>query len=229
MADTETTDYVAEGLIAESYDSLFAIRKRLRSIDQFQLPVRDGVTGAQIVTFSLVLIVQVLTLALVGLPLLRFLALDHWILILLWLVGPPILASQRVLKPMAHQKSISGALRSWLRAILDDPVHRRGRGIKTPPQPWDMSIPHYQREWVMYPEFAALDVSERDITDTKTEALIGFGDVIDLQTWWDQRSHAQALDADATTTEIVKQRSDAVGSGRRRVPTVFMPESEEGE
>lgn len=226
----EKIDLEAAGLIADSYDALFAIRKRIRSFDDLQLPFRDGVTSAQVGTFVLVLILSGLSLGLVGLPLMRALGLDHWLFILGWLFAPPVLASQRVLRPMAHQKSIPETISSWVRAMLDDPVHRRGRGIKTPSQPWDESVPHYQREWLMYPEYAAMEpgASEEDLTDTLTEAEFeAGGEVVDLQMWWDRRSAEQAVEAAEAKKQTVDEAEEDVSFRRGTAASVLIPDLDE--
>ena len=44
--DEDGDDLMAQGLIGMSYDSVFAIRKRVRKFGDFTIPLRGGLTYA---------------------------------------------------------------------------------------------------------------------------------------------------------------------------------------
>lgn len=185
-------DLEAEGLYGMSYDSFFSIEKRVRKIQDIHIPTRSGVTVPQVQTFFLVLVLsflfQVLILgqvmSLLGIP-------GHWLLFVLVVLGPPFLCSWRVVRPMPHGKSIPGTVQSMLGFHLDDTVHRRGRPVKTPKQPADAFVQHYQRDWTINQEFALEVPGEGDWTDPETERRFGKArGEVHLQDWMDEKAIA---------------------------------------
>lgn len=189
MAEKEL-DLEAEGLYGVSYDSFFAIDKRVRKIQDLHIPTRAGVSVNQIITFFIVLVLsfmfQVLILgqimSLMGIP-------GHWLLFLAVVFGPPFLCAWRVTKPMPSDKSIPGTVQSLLMYFLDDPVHRRGRPVKTNTRPRDEFVQHYLRDWTVNQEFSAEVPGEGDWTDDETENLFTRASGhVDLQEWMDRKA-----------------------------------------
>lgn len=171
--EQQAEDLDALGLIAHSYDSLFSIRKRVRSINDLQIPTRNGLAANQIGMGVLTFLVQIVTYGLFVVPIMNYLGISPpWWLLVAWLVGPTILVGQRVAKPMAYNKTIGDALSSWLRFFLDDKVHRRGAPLEASKFPKDGPITHFQREYVLFPEHAAEEPAEADVTDEITEGRL---------------------------------------------------------
>lgn len=187
----EKLDLEEEGLYGSSYDSFFAIDKRVRKIQDLYIPTRSGLPVNQIITFFVVLVFALfLQVFIVG----QFFSLVGWNepAIVFWgiLLGIPILASWRVSKPFPSAKSIPGTLRSAVTYLLDDPVHRRGRPIKTNRRPLDEFVQHYQRDWTVSQEFAAEIPGEGDWTDDETENLFNrsASERVNLQQWMDSKA-----------------------------------------
>lgn len=204
MAEQEE-DLEAEGLIAESYDSLFAIDKRIHKVQDIYVPGRNGLTTTQIGTFfavgAFMLIFDLLALG----PLLGLLHIpESWVLFLLVVFGPAVLSAWRVTKPMPNGKTIPGTLQSLVRYLLDDKVHRRGLPVKTPIQPSGEPVQHFQRDWAINQEFAPEFAGEGDWTDPVTEYRLATasGGHVDLQAWMDTKAieHYQAAQASKATT-----------------------------
>lgn len=204
MAEKEL-DLEAEGLFGASYDSFFAIDKRVRKIQDLYVPTRQGLSVNQIVTFFLVLffsfLFQVLILgqvmSLLGIP-------GHWLLFVTVVFGPPILCAWRVTKPMPSDKSIPGTVQSLFMYLLDDPVHRRGRPVKSDPRPQGEFVQHYLRDWTVSQEFTAEVPGEGDWTDDETESLFTRASGhVNLQEWMDRKAidnHTADADAKSATT-----------------------------
>lgn len=189
MADKEV-DIEAEGLYGTSYDSFFAIDKRVRKVQDLHVPTRSGLSVNQIATFGVVFIAsflfQVLILgqimSLLGIP-------GHWLLFWTVVLGPPLLCAWRVTKPMPSAKSIPGTVRSVLTYYLDDPVHRRGRPVKDSKRPQDAFVQHYLRDWTVSQEFADEVPGEGDWTDDETENLFArSSEHVNLQDWMDRKA-----------------------------------------
>lgn len=204
MAQNDGEDLDALGLIAHSYDSLFSIRKRLRAINDIALPTRRGILTTQIGMGIFTLIAQFITYGLILLPLMRLfnIAPSPWVL-LGWVVIPTVLVAQRVAKPMAYNKSIAEAMASRLRRLLDDEVHRRGTPIPNRPFAPEERVVHYQREWVMYPDYAADTPGEEDITTPEIEARLAHDTDVDLQHFLDNGIRDRR---DQATAERVSRR-----------------------
>lgn len=224
-------DLEAMGLIGHSYDTLFSIRKRIRKINDLVIPFRQGLTTSQIGTGVGVFILQVITFGMLVVPFLGlFGAQSPWQFTVLWLLGPPILAAQNIVKPMPYGKSIPGTVQSLMRYLLDDPIHRRGLPIATPRQPYDQTLAHYQREWVAFEQYVADEPWEVPISDRVTEERFSFcnrslGDEeIDFQQWWDGKA-VEHLEAERDAKNTRQEDSDAeVGARRGRATTVLMPD-----
>lgn len=192
MAEDQDIDLEAEGLYGLSYDSFFAIDKRVRKIRDLHIPGRSGLSVPSIITFFIVLFFSLLfqvfvfgqLMSLFGIP-------GHWMLFTLVVLGPPVLCSWRVTKPMPHGKTIPGTVQSHLTYWMDDEVHRRGLPVKSPWQPSNEYVQHYQRDWTVNQEFAAEVPGEGDWTDPGTEGLFARtkGEV-DLQEWMDGKAIA---------------------------------------
>ncbi len=211
----QVDDLEAEGLIAHSYDALFAVRKRVRKINDLHLPTRRGLDTQQIFAFVVVFIAAVVVVAGVIVPAMNLLHLPRpwWVTIAL-LIGPPVLAAQRISKPMAYGKSIPGSLTSALRFhVADNPVHRRG--LPVPSRRVDPEQPrlHYQREWVPTADASAGDPSEAPWTDAQTEARFS-GEVVDLQDWMDDRAYASREAEDARIAARYHDDDDLPGYAR---------------
>ena len=66
--DEDGDDLMAQGLIGMSYDSVFAIRKRVRKFGDFTIPLRGGLTYAQLGTGLITLVVMFFVYAIVVTP-----------------------------------------------------------------------------------------------------------------------------------------------------------------
>lgn len=190
MADTQEEDLDKEGLVGVSYDSFFKIDKRVRKVQDLHLPTRAGISVNQIATFFIALFFSFLFYALVIVQLTSIFGISiHWFVALLLLFVPPLLCAWRVSLPMPSGKSIPGTARSLLTYYLDDPVHRRGRPIKTDPRPHDEFVQHYMRDWTVSQEFAGEIPGEGDWTDDATEKLfIRCSGHVDLQGWMNEKA-----------------------------------------
>jgi hypothetical protein len=235
-------DLEAQGLIANSYDALFSVRKRIRMINDLALPTRQGLATNQIGVGILAFILAVVTYGLVLVPILGLLGIARDPrLMIAWLFIPPVLAAQRIAKPMAYGKSIGGSFTSFLRFHLDDPIHRRGIPIPTPRQPDDRAVLHYQREWVPAAEVTPLMRGEGDFTDVATErrfamatASVSGGQPLELQEWYDARARAH-LDKESEERRVAAAKDEQTVQFRRGssakvlVPTHDDTENPEGE
>lgn len=229
MAKNEGENLDEIGLICHSYDSLFLIRKRLRKINDITIPMKRGLPTNQLGIFLLVFLLSLITFGLVVNPLISLLSIPKpWVIALLWLFGPPLLAAQRIAKPMADGKTIGGAWRSWLRFHLDDRVHRRGLPVPAPKQPSEESVPHWQREWV--PAFSD-DPADRlpevvEYSDEKTEERFS-DNVVDLQSWMDGRSRQHHNAEVKAKTEQAKKEEKATHFRRGAPQRVRGPEPDD--
>lgn len=230
MADKDSAEYLeSSGLIGHSYDALFSIRKRIRSVSDLQIPLRGGVTNAQIGISLVTLIFQVLTLGLILAPTLHLLRIDApWWLPVLWLFGPVVFMAQRIVKPMPYGKGIPDTVISWVRYLLDDPVHRRGKPVSRPQQPADISVAHYEREWVMFDDYADVESNpaEAPVSDEATErrfkpAPANFSD------WWTGRAVANAQEAQAERNKRAVKEREEIGSRRGAAARAIIPTMED--
>lgn len=231
-AGKQEEDLEAMGLIGHSYDSLFSIRKRIRKINDLVIPFRQGLTTSQIGTGLGVLILQVITFGMFIVPFIGLFggARPPWQLTVAWILVPPILAAQNIIKPMPYGKSIPGTMQSLLRFLLDDPIHRRGLPIATPAQPYREKIVHYQREWVAFEEYAEDDPWEAPVSDRVTEERFSFSnrslgdEEIDFQKWWDDKA-AEHLEREQVASTTKKQDSDEeIGARRGAAISVLEPD-----
>lgn len=222
------------GLIGHSYDSLFSIRKRIRKVSDIVIPLRAGLTYSQIGIAVLVLVVQLVTYRMLVIPVFAIFdgARPPWQLLVIWVVGPTILAAQNIIKPFPYGKSIPGTVASLVRYWLDDPVHRRGMPIRTPKQPYDVEVVHFQREWVPFEEYVDDEPWEEAVSDRVTEEHISFcnrtleeGAVIDLQEWWDAKA-AEHLEQERLAS-VATQEEDAeeIGARRGQATRVIVPDA----
>ena len=181
MADEPEDDT----FVAYSYDNLFAVRKVLRRVNDFNIPLRSGLQTNQIGAFFLVFVVTLVLYGMLIAPLLQLLGVKlHFTILLTILFGPAILSAQRVVKPMASGKTIKGTVRSFARFHLDDPVHRRGIPLAASPRHgFSGPVLHFAREWVMATPYSEADPAEQDLTSTNIEAR--FRGQTDLQRFMD--------------------------------------------
>lgn len=222
-------DLERAGLIVHSYDSLFAIRKRIRKISDIVIPIKGGLGTNQLGVGVVTFIVMVVIYGLVLVPAMSLMGIEPHILVAIAvLLGPPILVGQRIAKPMPHGKSIPSSVTSFLRRYLDDPIHRRGNPITTPKQPADMAVLHYHREWQMFPDFAMYAPGELDVTDDDTESRF-VGERVNLQDWYDEMAlthHDEMLTERTTRSEVAAQE---IGGRRDRASRVILPTTPEDE
>lgn len=220
------------GLIGHSYDTLFSIRKRIRKINDLVIPFRKGLTHSQIGTGLAVFVIQIITFGMLVVPFIGLFggANAPWQLTATWILVPPVLAAQNIVKPMPHGKSIPGTVQSLLRFLLDDPIHRRGLPIATPKQPYREKVVHYQREWVAFEEYVEQDPWEAPISDRVTEERFSFcnhslGDEeIDFQKWWDDKA-AENLERERTASNAKQKDSDdEIGARRGAAISVLEPD-----
>lgn len=190
MAEDNDVDLEAEGLYGMSYDSFFAIDKRVRKMGDVHVPTRGGVTVPQVGTFFLVVFISFLFQVLILGQVMSFLGIPgHWLLFVFVVFGPAFLLAWRVTKPMPHAKTIPGTVKSMLTYYLDDEVHRRGLPVSTPKRPDDAFVQHYMRDWTVNREFAAEVPGEGDWTDPETEGLFAKAKGhVDLQPWLDEKA-----------------------------------------
>lgn len=225
--EQETEDLEALGLIAHSYDSLFSIRKRVRSINDLQIPTRNGLAANQIGMGLLVFIIQIITYGLFAVPIMGFLGISPaWWFLVAWLLGPTILVGQRVAKPMAYNKTIGDAFSSWLRFFLDDKVHRRGSPLADSKFPKDSPITHYQREYVLFPDHAAEDPAEDDVTDEVTEGRL-HQQRADVQGFLDDRIRERKAREARERAERDTDDAEEVFSRRAMTTQVLVPETDD--
>lgn len=226
MAD-KGDDLEALGLICHSYNALFAIRKRLRKINDITIPIKRGLATNQIGVFFGALFLSAIVFGILIAPLLRVLnAPRPWWLTLLCLFGPPVLAAQQVAKPMAYGKSIAGSFRSMARYHLDDRVHRRGLPVERDPLPKDTRVVHWQREWQMATPLADARTELRALSDPLTETRLAApgGVAVDLQAWMDTESKTN-LRIEAAARDAAKSNEDLrIHHKRGAAAKVFVPD-----
>jgi len=196
--ETEGEDLERKGLVGHSYDSFFAIDKRIRKFGDFYVPLRQGLRTSQIAVFIVSCLVTIILQALLISPLLSLIGIKVGVWAFLTIIiGVPALISCRSVKPMPYHKSIAGTLRSLIRTLLDSPVHRRGVPIKTPKRPVDQFVQHYLREWAVASDYTAELGAEAEWTDPRTEQLLARSTGhVDLQTWMDDQALAHAAEQD---------------------------------
>jgi hypothetical protein len=185
-ATSEAEDLEAEGLIAYSYTNFFKIKKRMRRIQDIVIPLREGISVEQFLTFFGTLAVMGILYGMFVAPIVNIFGIDlGWQFFLFWYPLPAVLASQRISKPMPNSKTISGALGSWMRNKLDDPIHRRG--VPLPGRPRGGKVMHFQREFTLHPQFAgdALIPVHGAASD---DGLTYTGQTLDLEDWMASRS-----------------------------------------
>lgn len=222
MADEAEGDLEAQGLIGECYDSVFSIRQRLRKINDIPIPVKQGVTLPQIGVFFSGIIATFLVFVLILRPLSALLGFSwHWLLVVGFIFGLPVMAAQRVIKPMRYGKSITSTLTSKWRDLTDDPVHARGKPIKARPEEGvDGPTLVYWRRWV-----PADEVAEPEETDARAEALLA-GFVDDTEQWAtdkaldNQHEHQRKM-------HDTREQTVFASSTRSRGNTVIMDDEQE--
>lgn len=181
MADKEE-NIEAQGLVGYSYDHLLAIRKRIRKISDFTIPIRGGLTYAQAGTALATFVVMFFVYAVVALPIMIVTdtsPLGRLGILVTLLFVPPILVAQRMIAPMPDGKTIGGWVRSWTRFTFDDKVHRRGRPIDTPRTHQAGRVRHYLKTWEPAEEFANNYGTDKPLTRVEIERSFT-GEVVDL-------------------------------------------------
>lgn len=202
MADAD--DLEGRGLIAHSYSSFFKIRKRMRKIQDISLPFRRGLGVEQFVTFLLVLFVLLVIYGTLLSPLINLAGWNlTWQFYLVYFFGPAFLAASRAGKPMKSGKTIPGTVRSWLRKLLDDPVHRRGVPLRRRPAVGRRL--HFMRVWQAHPELAPYLPPG---AAAPADPVAG----VDLDEWL-----GRILTEQRRVTDEESPRTDAEGEWRRRV------------
>lgn len=216
------------GLVCYSYDNLFSVQKRIRKISDVPIPFRQGISISQIFTFFAVVFVSFILYALIVAPTFRLIGVDPaWYIPVACIFGPPVLAAQRIVKPMPHGKSITGTLSSFARYCLDDPVHRRGLPVRTPRVPDDMSVAHWQREWVPSEQMSADDDALTLFSDKVTEErLRPTSSVVELQGWLDGQARAHLAEENEARQRKTSEK-DAYVHHKRGQAKGVMPYSDE--
>lgn len=183
MSEDDALD--ARGLIAHSYSTFFKVRKRMRKIQDLQLPFRRGVGIEQVMTFLLVLVLLLIIYATFLMSLFSVLGWSPpWQFYVLYFFGPPLLAGSRIGRPMKSGKTIFGTVRSYLRKLLDDPVHRRGMPLRNRPQ--TRLTAHFMRVWQADPTFERYLPSGATYQDRPTSHQVDLDD-------WIQRTISERL------------------------------------
>lgn len=204
-------ELVSQGLMGESYDSIRQVRTRVRQIGDIAVPLRGGLAPAQFGVGLLVMFASILVFALIIRPAFALFGVQpHWLITATVILGPPILAAQRIIKPMRHGKSISSAAVSWWRYITDEPVH--ARGLPTPKREQDSiegATLVYQRTWV--PEEGLFGP---DTTDARSERLLD-GYIPDLEGWVKERAIAHRIEHDKRREEDRHQTARATTTRSR--------------
>lgn len=203
MADKEE-NIEAQGLVGYSYDHLLAIRKRIRNISDYTIPIRGGVTYAQAGTALLTFVVMFFVYAIVALPIMivtNTSPLGRLGVLVTLLFVPPVLVAQRMIAPMPDGKTIGGWLRSWLRFTFDDKVHRRGRPIDTPRTHRAGRVHHYLKTWEPAEEFANHYGTKNLLTRAEIERNFT-GEVVDLE------SQQEAFSRRLRAEELVRSEHD---------------------
>lgn len=223
----EEEDLEALGLVAHSYDALFSIRKRIRKINDLEIPLRGGVSTQQIGVVIVTFIVALMLFGFVISPIIRLLHIDlHPLITFGFIFGLPILAAQRAGTPMPYQKSINGSLASAMRYYLDDPIHRRGVPIKTPRRSDEVQTLHFARTWVMADNFAPYVPGEADLSDPVTESRLRENPAEDLQGWYDARARQHLNEERESNAARKTDDAAAVHHLRGDAASVYIPDVE---
>ena len=219
--DEDGDDLMAQGLIGMSYDSVFAIRKRVRKFGDFTIPLRGGLTYAQLGTGLITLVVMFFVYAIVVAPLsaaMRLSPLSNLGLMAFVLFAPPVIVAQRMIAPMPHGKTIGGYLRSLMRFTFDDKVYRRGRPIDTPTTHREGPMRHDWIVWEPAEEFSeelstdlllTRESIERRFTGTVTD-LASAQQSVSRQHLADERARAER-DAVSEKDDYELRHTDASG------------------
>lgn len=148
MAEEAAEDTNDPNLQARSYTGVFRIERRIRKINDFNVPMRSGLVPAQGGAFVAVLLLSLILWFALFSPLITaiFQQPPPAILMAMFLLGPPILATRRIGKPMPYGKTLPGWLRSAARNFLDDEWHRAGTPIASRKSRSE-KILHITRTW----------------------------------------------------------------------------------
>lgn len=211
----DTVDQDPE-LIAMSYDGILAIKTRIARIGDVPIPKRGGATVPELLFYVGTFIVNFICFTGFVLPILQILdvRLPVWV-ILGVIFGLPVLYAQRLTTPMAHHKTIRESVRSKLRRLFDEPVHRRGKPAPRKAVPATTPVAHYQREWQIAADAPGADherylplVSERVQAHRGQAAFDAAPEgLADLQVW---RANRMRLNRDLE----VQDRRNQVGQRR---------------
>lgn len=210
-------DEIDPALIAHSYDGILSIKTRVPKIGDLRVPKRGGATIPELVFYSLFFVTVFVVYTALLLPILQLLGvrLPLWITLAIIFLGPAAL-TQRFTTPMAHHKTIREAIRSKLRRLFDEPVHRRGQPVPRKRVPAATPVAHYQREWQLaadapgadHPRYLPL-VSERVHAHRAQHALDqASSELGDLQSWRASRMrHNVAQEAQERLTRTRQRRA----------------------
>ena len=136
-------ELVENGLMGESYDQITRIRTRIRKINDIEMPVRGGIAPEQFGVGLVVFFISAIVFALIVRPLFSLFGISpHWLVTVTLLFAPPLLAAQRVIKPMRYEKSIPSSMKSWWRYVTDENTHARGLPHPARPQQARGGPPH---------------------------------------------------------------------------------------
>lgn len=207
----------AQGLMGESYDSITQVRTRVRKVNDLQVPVRGGLAPAQFGVGLLTMFASIVLYAVIIRPTFALFGMKpHWIIMVAVLIGPALLAGQRVIKPMRYEKSIASTVTSWWRYITDEPVHARGLPVPRREQDAiDGPSLVFQRVWV--PEEGLFGPEE---TDGRSERLLD-GFVPDLEGWVKNKAIVHRAEHDAKRHQQRANTARATTSRSRGKSVIF--------
>lgn len=208
-------------LHAVSYTSIFRIRRRMRKLNDFTIPSRNGIGPEQFGAAFVVFLICVITWFLVLSPLLHILSSDvPWMMPAAWLLFPPFLAAQRIGKPMPDGKTISGWMRGRVRRYLDDEWHRRGVPVKR--RSHEGKEFHFLRVWEPDTEGSEYiadltgipDLYRRKpVTHSPSEQLAARNYIpVDLADWVNNVEHIDAEKLVAERAEQARKKADAANT-----------------
>lgn len=165
-----------EGLVAYSYTGFFNIRRRIRRINDIVVPLREGLGVDQFIAILVGLVLAGIGYGLFVSPLVSIFQIQlNFMFFVLWFLTPAFIAGQRISKPMPHGKTISGFVASKVRALMDDPVHRRG--VPQPRRAKQGKAFHFQREFAAHPSFVPVPATP----SPQDHALVYHGEPVQLE------------------------------------------------
>jgi hypothetical protein len=138
---TESQQAEDEAYVIRDYTEAFVVRKTIRRLGRVHIPLREGLLVSDVKVFGTTLIIWLFVFGLVinslvtavgtVLGLGRLSGIPY----LLVLLTPPLVATFASRTPVRHRMTITGLVRTGVRQLLDDPVHRRGVPVRPDPTP----------------------------------------------------------------------------------------------